>query len=194
MKAIPADEKALLWRISEGDESAFRKIYDTYYDHIYNAAYAFMKSPYLAEDATQEVFCKVWHKRAMLPEVEKFDAWLFIMARNHILTEIKNNLRQANFVEQLRLYVNELADSPLQDLLTRESESLIRDAVEQLPPQQKSVFRLSREEGLSQDEIALKLSISKNTVRNHMNAALKYLRHCLLTQRGMPKAFLLFLL
>lgn len=194
MKASPAGEKVLLKRISEGDETAFRKIYDTYYDHIYNAAYAFMKSPFLAEDATQEVFCKVWSKRSLLPEVDKFDAWLFIMARNHILTEIKKNLRQVNFIDQLRLHFNVLVDSPLQDLLNRESEALIRDAVEQLPPQQKAVFTLSREEGLSQEEIAMKLSISRNTVRNHMNAALKFLRHYLLNKHRLPGAFLLLFL
>ena len=190
MKERPADEKALLKKISEGDEAAFRKIYDAYYDHIYNAAYSFTKSPHLSEDIVQEVFCRVWHRRATLPDVEKFDAYLFIMARNHILTEIRNRLRQNAFVDYLRAHFTETSDSQFHDLIAKESESLIRDAVEKLPPQQKTVFRLSREEDLSQDEIALRMNISKNTVRNHMNAALRFIRHYLYLSNRILKTLL----
>jgi RNA polymerase sigma-70 factor (ECF subfamily) len=191
MKERPADEKALLRLVSEGDESAFRKIYDAYHDHIYNAAFAFTKSPHIAEDIVQEAFCKVWDKRSLLPSVEKFDAWLFIIARNQIMTELKSRMRHAEFVEYLRKFLTESEETPLQDLISRESESIIRDAVEILPPQQKAVFSLSREEGLSQEEIALKLNISKNTVRNHMNAALKFIRHYILLQHAVAAALLI---
>ncbi len=194
MKERPADERTLLKMISEGDESAFRKVYDAYYDHIYNAAYSFTKSPHISEDIVQEVFCRVWHRRATLPDVEKFDAYLFIMARNHILTEMKSRLRHNAFVNHLRAHFTEASDSQFHDLIAKESESIIRDAVDKLPPQQKTVFSLSREEGLSQDEIAARMNISKNTVRNHMNAALRFIRHYMHLSNRIIKSILIQLL
>jgi RNA polymerase sigma-70 factor (family 1) len=191
MKERPVDEKALLKLISEGDESAFRTIYDTYYDHIFGVAFAFMKSTAMAEDAVQEVFCKIWYKRTSLPLVEKFDAYLFMVARNHILTEIRNNLRQKEYVESLRKYLHESDETPLQTFINNESEEIIRKAVEALPAQQKSVYKLTREDGLSQAEIAGKLSISKNTVRNHMNASLRFIRLYILARNSIPVMILI---
>lgn len=193
MKEDPAAEKVLLAMVSEGDPIAFRKIYESYYDHVYNAAFSFLKSDQLTEDVVQEVFLKVWSKREVLTQVEKFDAWLFIMARNHILTEFKSRLRFSSYVEYLKNYLSEAGSDLMDEIIFRDSDAIIRNAVEKLPEQQKTVFRLSRDEGLSQEEIAEKMAISKNTVRNHMNSALKYLRRYILASHRIPLIFIFLL-
>jgi len=78
------NEPALLLKIAEGDESAFRKLFEHYWDNIYSVALAFTKSPVIAEEMVQDVFVKIWTKRQYLPEVQKFSDYLFIIARNHI--------------------------------------------------------------------------------------------------------------
>lgn len=66
------DELTLLLKTAEGDEFAFRRLFENYWDNIYGVAFAFTKSSVIAEEMVQDVFVKVWTKRQNLPEVKKF--------------------------------------------------------------------------------------------------------------------------
>src|SRR5262249_5656340 len=77
------NEISLLSAVAKGDESAFRQLFDQYWDNIYGVAFTFTKSPVIAEEMAQDVFVKIWLKRAELPQVKKFGDYLFIIARNH---------------------------------------------------------------------------------------------------------------
>ncbi len=82
-------EKELLQRLSAGDKTAFTILFDTYWNNIYSVALVLTKSPQVAEDTVQEIFLKVWNKREELTSVDRFDNYLFIMARNHIFSEFR---------------------------------------------------------------------------------------------------------
>jgi RNA polymerase sigma-70 factor (ECF subfamily) len=73
------------------------------------------------------------------------------------------------------------------DYQTKEKELLIRLTVEHMPPQRQRIFKMSREQGLSNDDIAIKLGVTKKTVENNITMALKELRDVIL-------AFLVFFL
>lgn len=124
----------------------------------------------------QDVFLKIWLKRAELPAIESFRDYLFIVARNHILSELRKRSRDQAFTDALVDYFHDQEGNPEQQLLRKETGRLIGASIESLPDQQRTVYRMSREQGLSQDEIAAALGISKNTVRNHMAQALRNIR------------------
>jgi RNA polymerase sigma-70 factor (ECF subfamily) len=173
------DEISLLSAIAKDDETAFRQLFDRYWDNIYGVAFAFTKSPVIAEEMAQDVFVKIWLHRTELPQVKKFGDYLFIIARNHILSALRKNIHEQSFSDHLLNYFQEMSNTPESQLLLRETEQLLQKAIGQLSPQQHLIYCLSREQGLNQEEIAARLEISKNTVKSHMSKALRSIRNYL---------------
>ena len=170
-------ESEVLQLIAEGDESAFRQLFDEHWQNIYGVAYMLTKSRPMAEDMIQEIFMKLWIKRKQLPKVENFRNYLFIVARNHIFNELKKRSTDILFTNHLVEYFGDTKETPEKKLLQKEAEQIIGGIVERLPQQQKMIYRLSREEGLSRHEMADRLGITPNTVRNHLARALEMIRH-----------------
>ena len=168
--------KHIIESIAGGDELSFRTFFDYYWDHIYSVAFVFTKSEQLSEEIVQEVFVKVWLKRAQLAEVADMESWLFIIARNHILNVLQKKVKEDAFLKNLEGYFSILNGSPEDLLFKKEAEELVNSAITKLPKQQQVIYTLSRIAGLSQEEIAVKLNISKNTVKSHMNKALNSIR------------------
>jgi RNA polymerase sigma-70 factor (ECF subfamily) len=169
-------EKQLLLKVASGDEQAYRQLFHLHWDNIYNVALALTKSVELAEDMVQDIFLKIWQKRTQFVGIERFEDYLFIMARNHIYTELKKRSREDNFRDQIRDYFETSQNNADISLLTKETQEMIAKAVDQLTPQQQLIYGLSRDQGLSHEEIAEKLNISRNTVRNHIVQSLKTIR------------------
>lgn len=178
--SLPFNEKTLLTQVAEGDEKAFRILFDRYWDNIYGVAFAFTKSTMIAEEMAQDIFLKIWLKRHLLNSIQKFDAYLYKVAKNHIYNELRKKIKEEPFTDHIINYFREIGDSPEQQMIFKESKHLVNLAIEKLPHQQQLIYRLSREQGMSQEDIADKLQISKNTVKSHMNKALQSIRHFLL--------------
>ena len=168
--------KDIIKSIAGGDELSFRAFFDFYWDHIYSVAFVFTKSEQLSEEIVQEVFVKVWLKRAQLAEVVDMESWLFIIARNHIFNVLQKKVKEDAFLKNLDGYFSIINCSPEDLLFKKEAEELVNNAVTKLPKQQQLIYSLSRIAGLSQEEIATKLNLSKNTVKSHMNKALNSIR------------------
>lgn len=169
-------EKELLRLVAEGDEKAFGALFHEHWDHIYTVAFTVTRSPALAEDLVQEIFLKVWLNRKKLTSIDHFDNYLFIIARNHIYTALRKEGRSTGFLREIEKIPAGVSLTPEQALVQKQSRELVREAFEQLTPQQQAVYRLSREGGLKYEEIAAQLGISKSTVRNHMVMALQQMR------------------
>lgn len=169
--------------MSEGDEKAFRRLFDHYWDKIYSVAFTLTKSSVFSEEIVQDVFLKIWLRREQLSAVEKFDGFLFTVARNHIFNELRKKTTEQPFVEQLEQYFVESTALPEQMMLVKETKQLIEQAIKQLPEQQRAVYELSRNEGFDYNTIAEQLGISRSTVKNHMTRALQFLRQYLQEHR-----------
>ena len=178
------NERELLQSIAQGDEKAFRQLFNYYWQHIYSVAFAFTKSIVLSEEIVQDVFLKVWLKRELLTPVKNFKGYLFTVARNHIYNELRKKSSEQSFAEHLEEYFIEMSSLPEQQLFLKETQSLIDEAVAQLPTQQRTVYELSRKDGLDQAQIADKLGISKLTVKSHMNKALNMIRQVYQSSTG----------
>ncbi|MBS1577681.1 MAG: RNA polymerase sigma-70 factor [Bacteroidetes bacterium] len=176
------EEASILQEVANGNEKSLKCLFDYYFNHIYTTALTFTKSVTDAEEITQDVFLKIWMQREKLMTVNKFNDYLFIIARNHIYNHLRKKLHEHAFIDRLVNYFKETSHLPEERLLVKETEKIIDDAVKQLPKQQQLVFCMSRQQGLSQDEIARKLHISKNTVKSHMRQAIQSVRGYLQTQ------------
>lgn len=159
-----------------GDASAFREIYEAYQGRIFLFAYRLTKTKAAAEEIVQEVFVKLWEKRQQIDTEKNFSAYITRIARNLVL----DGLKQASLDKkaQQKIYANmqALRSTTAEELLQKELDRLHRQAIDNLSPQKRKVYLLSREEELSYEQIAERLGISKNTVRNLMSSALQSIR------------------
>ncbi|HEU5366176.1 MAG TPA: RNA polymerase sigma-70 factor [Hanamia sp.] len=170
-------EKELLEQISAGDEKAFRALFATYYEQLYRYIFGFIKSKQVSEELVMDVFLKIWLGRDLIPQIEKFDAFLFRVAHNKSIDFLRSVARDPKFkdllLENIQLANNVQSDSPV---LMQEFETKLREAVSLLSPQRKKVFQLSREQDMTHDEIAAQLNLSKHTINNHIVEAQRFIR------------------
>ena len=174
-KYNPVEEKKVLELLAQGNEFAFTLLFDHYRGRIFTVALRFLKSRELAEEVVQEVFLKIWSRRQDLVSVLNFEAYLFTIARNlvfDLLKEIaKETMTRNDFIDIVQQTIT--AD---EGLIEEQYHALLNEAVSQLPPQQKQIFRLARVEGLSHQAIAEQLHLSRLTVKTHMAKALRSIR------------------
>ncbi|MBS1665583.1 MAG: RNA polymerase sigma-70 factor [Bacteroidetes bacterium] len=185
------NQTELLSRIAEGDEKAFRRLFDHYWDRVYLVAFTLTKSAELSKEMAQDIFLKIWQKREQLPGVLQFESWLFITARNHILNQLRKKSHDKEFTDHLEAHFSGSSVTPEQELLLKETQQLVAMAIRQMPQRQREVYTLSRKEGLDTAAIGRRLGISRLTVKSHLTKALQHIREYILPS---PDKFFLFLL
>jgi len=175
---LPSDNKAFFLQIAEGDKTAYKAVFDIYKAPFYSAAFKMTRSAYLAEEIVQEVFILLWTKRTRVASAEKPAAYLLTILYNRIYGHFKKIAAEKNLKQLLLQNSNGPEEqSPEAILQAKENQQLLKEVVGQLPPQQQLVYKLSKQEGMSRIEIACHMHISPNSVRNHLQDAVKSIRH-----------------
>jgi RNA polymerase sigma-70 factor (family 1) len=170
------NEKELLIQISEGDQTAFGHLFEWYYGKIYSASIRYLKVHELAEDIVQTSFLKIWDKRDTLKNVERFDDYLFRIARNEMTSHFRKNIIHEKHRKRIVELFEEESGTPEDLLIVKQKRALIADLINSLPPQQKQAYRLSRDKGMNYEQIAEEMKLSVNTIKVHISLALKTLR------------------
>jgi len=176
-KNLIPDEQLFL-AISEDSEMAFQHIFERYYQPMWSFVMTLVKSSHIAEDIVQESFIKLWGCRNILAEVKKPSDFIFILVRNHALDIIRKLAREQKEKRKEQLWEDLKQQSIHSDywLEMKQATEILKQIIDQLPAQQQKIMHLSRELGLSHQDIADQLKISKNTVKNHLVVALKTCR------------------
>ena len=171
------DEKYILG-LRKGSHADFNKLYDLYADRLYGFAYNLTHSSEMAEEIVQEVFLKIWQMREHLSPEYSFRSFLFTIAKNKFLNDLRNRLTLLSYDEYTAQLdaAEEGANTTENEFNFHELNEQILQAKNKLSKRQRTIFEMSREEGLSSQEIALKLDISEQSVRNQLSSALKVLR------------------
>lgn len=176
----------LLQEVSAGSVLAFRQLYELTAGDLFQYIRLFAPNRADAEEILQDVFLKLWEKRDTLPEIRSFRSYLFKMGRNHVLNYLRSEKRwEAIPVEEPVLP----QPDPSEKIIIKEYYRIAQDAIADLPERRKQVFRLREEDGLSLDEIARVLGISKSAVKQHLYAASAHIRKYL-RQYGVSTAYL----
>lgn len=171
-------ERELLLRVANGDETAFRNLYDMYHQLLATYIFRLTRSLSETEEIVHDVFLKLWMSRESLSAIENARAYLFVVSRNHALNVVnrrmKELLKRQEWISDTKNSLSVPGDHE------ESSHSIIDKAIDQLPPQQKKVFLLSRHEGLTYHEIASNMGISRETVKTYLKHATtsitKYIR------------------
>ncbi len=179
---MPFDQNSeILDRIKQSDEQAFKLVYDELAPAIFNTAMLFLKQEEEAREIVQEVFIKLWDKRQSLSEIGSLKDYLFILTRNLVFDYFGKKARNKKLLSLIaHLQQNSISNA---DHLVEEHlyNQLLHSAIQKLPPQQRKVYVLSKNEGLDYDEIASQMSLSRNTIRKHLELANYFVRQFIKT-------------
>jgi RNA polymerase sigma-70 factor (ECF subfamily) len=166
----------LLIEVAKGNEESFKELFYAYKSRLYTYALKLTESRQVAEDIVHDVFLKLWLNRADLPAIENLNAYLFRAAHNQALNGFRRKAKETLVLAELEKKLHIPTYNTDNELALSEVQALIHTAMNNLTPQQRQVFKMSREQGLKQEEIAQHLSISLFTVKKHLTNALNYLR------------------
>jgi RNA polymerase sigma-70 factor (family 1) len=186
------DDIELLKFLQEENEEAFAELYNRYWKRIYTMALTYTKSPEAAQDIVQDVFLKIWIKKENLLQVREFKPFLFVTARNLIISSLRNQVFYVTLDPEEGIEEDTLL--PEKQLSYKESLDLLHKAIELLPPQQQRAYQLSRNEGMRYEDIAQEMGISPLTVRTHITKALSFIRKYLTDNAVHPVLLLMILL
>jgi len=169
-------EKGLLMQVAKGDQKSFSILFESYHQQLGSYLFSITKDNEVTEEIVQEIFIKVWVNREELCKVNNFKAYLFTISKNRLLNFLRDKSREK--VKKLKLIQDLKGEYDLidADSVLDQYFSIIEDAVLQLPSQQQTIYHLIRHEKLKYDDIALKMGLSKETVRKHMHLALVTLK------------------
>lgn len=165
--------------LKAGDETALRSVYELYGEKVYQFSFRFLKDTAWSEEIVQDVFLKLWLNRESLEEEGNIWLYLYVITKRLCLNKLREIRKSATLFEHLMKNIDAAYNPTEEKLMAGELEQYIQKLIERLPKQQQLIFKLSREAGLSHNEIAEKLGISPNTVKNHMVQALKTLKNSL---------------
>ena len=167
----------LIKLLKKGDMIAFDEIYEKYCRRLYGFVFHFIKQEADAEGIVQEVFIRIWESRKKIDSFTSFESFVFTIAYNTTINLLRKKVNEKRYLEFLKdrqqiSSTNEIID----EIHFKEINENIQNLLKRLTPRQREIFLLSREEGFTHSEIAKKLNISPNTVKNHMVSVLSYLK------------------
>ncbi len=190
-RTIFNDEAAALSSLKIGDQHAFEYLFECYHAKLFIYCFRFVKSKDLADEIVQETFIKVWNFRERIDLQYTFTSFLFKIAFNSIIDFQRKVARDASLQKEMFFHIQQSHNRTEDELIYQDLERLSKQAIEQMPEQQRIVFKMSRDKGMSHEEIATTLGISPNTVKVHIFNSLKHIRNFL--QQNTDVSFIILL-
>jgi len=174
--------KLLVDAFKNSNQKAFQKLFEFYWEGMFYSAKVIVVSEDAAKDVVQDIWINLWENRQKL-EIRNIQSYLFTAVRYECFKYLKNhkfNTVQLEIIKSLKLCTEPTVKN-LHDL--EETQISIDTALCRLSPRCRQIFKLSRIHNTSNDEIAVRLGISKRSVENQISIALKYIRQNLTPTR-----------
>ena len=167
-------EKTKVEALCNGNHKAFEDIFIMYFRRVKVFIGGIIKSDADAEELAQDVFIKLWLNREQIDVTKSLNAYLYAIARNATFNYLKHRMVEQSYLCGYKPVGD--VDTPEEIYFAREIKLLIEMTVTQMPAQRRSIYILSRDKGVSNEDIANQLNFSKKTVENQLSLALKEIR------------------
>jgi RNA polymerase sigma-70 factor (family 1) len=172
-------DEQLVVLIKNGDQQAFAEVYKRYAESLAGFASSKLYDLDDARDILHDMFVKLWENREQLYITSNLQSYLFTIVRRRIIDKIRKNVTREDYALMVQSLVIGHGHGADKQLEAKELQQRINKSLDQLPPRVKEIYKLSRQDGLSNHKIAEKLDLSEQTVKNQLSAALKHLRKSL---------------
>jgi RNA polymerase sigma-70 factor (ECF subfamily) len=171
------EAKILLKQFKANNKDAINKLYEMFSRKLYNFAFSYLKTEEDALDVVQTVFVNLWDKRKNISDDSNLESYLFTVTKNAVISTFRKKVQEKKYLENLRqttvLSYNDTDEKYDYEILYEKIQKLI----EELPEKRRHIFKLYKEEGLSNKEIAEKLNISVKTVEDHKTKAKHFIKN-----------------
>lgn len=170
------DERELLAEIAEGNQLAFKKVYDFYFRQTYGFAYHVLHVKELAEEVVQEVMLAFWQKGAAVTEIHNLEGYLKTLSKRRAIDVLRRAQMERRIEKQMRPDWKEQHEETEESILLNDTRKVLEEGIRLLPQQQRMVYQLCHQQGMKYEQAAEQLNIAPGTVHVHMKQALKFLR------------------
>ncbi len=178
-----AEDDLLIRRVAAGDRRAFEALYDRYSPAVFGVALKMLGDREAAEEAVQEIFWRIWQRSGSFDRSRAFAPWLFGIAHNYCIDELRRRRvrPQQVYEDDDRPIMSEIPDEADvgETAVLSDQRRLVREALDQLPEEQRQALLLAYFGGLTQQEIAAQLGNPLGTVKTRMRLGLQKLRSLL---------------
>lgn len=179
----------LFHRVQAKDEDALEQLYDRYEKLLFSFSYRMTNNKFLAEEAVQDVFTKIWSKQRDFDEGRgKFSSWLLTVTRNTCIDLLRKKKDTSSYELEERDALHTQEPTPEETVEWKERGDEVREAIKQLKEEQQEIIELFYFKSMSQTTIAKTCNIPLGTVKGRVRLALKHLKEILSSQSegGVP--------
>lgn len=195
MEPTLPDYTDLFRELAAGDTLAFRQLFHVYNARLHPFVLKITRSDAVTEDILQETFIRLWVHRSEVSGMDYPASWLYKVASNLSLTHLRCQAAEIRKLKRMVYHGNTGdQDHALENISVKEIQALLSSAIERLPPRRQHIYKLSKEQGLSHQEIADMLHISPNTVKNQLVSSFSFIRNYIRQASGMALPLLILLL
>jgi RNA polymerase sigma-70 factor (ECF subfamily) len=173
MKIKECSDRELFEKIRLGNERVFDEIHSRYAHRMYIYAFHILKNVEVCEDIVQNIFVSLWVKKEGV-NIKCLKSYLFKAVKYQIFNHYREN--KISDIDLTRLTIVDISSSAIEIMEFKELEQIIHECISNLPKKCQRIFKLSRYEDKSHNEIAESLDISKQTVKNQITIALKKIK------------------
>lgn len=174
------DDIELFNDFRRGNDDAFSQLYYRYAEKLIAYASSKLESLDEAHDLIHDLFVYLWEKRERIEIKQSVKAYLFLALNRRILNHYRANSYKVSYAEQLQKMEQQYFFGPDSYAEAKEVQYVVNDAIEAMPNRVREIYLLSREAHLSNNEIAKRLNISEQTVKNQLSTALAIIRRAVL--------------
>lgn len=172
-----SNDLVLVDLMRQGNALAFQKIYDAYWEKLFDYTYNRLHIREASEEVVQDVFYSLWANRETIFITTSLSAYLYGATRHRLLNELRSaKVRKAYAADYASFIKHAYDNSNVEQQDVKDLQRLIEARLAELPENCQSVFRLSRQQYIPNQTIAEKLKISTKTVENYLTHALKHIR------------------
>src|SRR5690554_5615611 len=156
---------------------AFYQLYERFSRRLYGFVFRYIKLEADTEEIVQEVFIKIWESRRKIDIYTSFESYLFTIAYNATISQFRKKTSEKKYLEHLKS-IQQVENAPdlIDEIQFNELNERVHSLLNEITPRQREIFQLSREQGLTHDEISKKLDISTNTVKKHISNTIAFLK------------------
>ncbi|WP_303919487.1 RNA polymerase sigma factor [Draconibacterium sediminis] len=162
--------------IKREEEKAFQELFKRYAPRIFKFAHSYLKSKNDADELVQIIFIKIWEKRKMIDISQNIKSFIFKVSVNAIYDFMRQGKLKYTFPDYILNNQEDSENQTWNSIIYNETEQKLFNLVNELPQKQQEIFKLSKIEGLTNDEIAKQTGLSKRTVENHLYRAIAFLK------------------